>query len=215
VKAGNLVGRGENTLLVTISQIDPILFRVGMAEAEYLGVARRVQEQNARGVSRQQIPIQLFLADGTAHPHVGYLDTVERNVETTTGTIAMQIKFPNPNRLVRPGQFGRVKFDIDVKKGALLVPQRAVQELQNLHSIAVVGADNKVSFRNVTVGPREGSLWVIEDGLKPGEQVIVAGLQKVRDGQVVSPKPAPAETAGGGATSAEAAPAGAAKAEVK
>jgi len=127
----------------------------------------------------------------------------------------MQIKFPNPNRLVRPGQFGRVKFDIDVKKGALLVPQRAVQELQNLHSIAVVGADNKVSFRNVTVGPREGSLWVIEEGLKAGERVIVEGLQKVRDGAVVSPKAAPAEPAGGGAKSAEAAPAGAAKAEVK
>jgi membrane fusion protein, multidrug efflux system len=188
VKAGNLVGRGESTLLVTISQIDPILFRVGMAEAEYLGVARRIQEQKDKGVIRQQVPIQLILADGTEHPHVGYLDTVERNVETTTGTIAMLIKFPNPGRLLRPGQFGRAKFDIDMKKGALLIPQRAVQELQNLYSVAVVGADNKVSFRNVKVGPREGSLWVIEEGLSAGDRVIVEGLQKVREGMVVAPK---------------------------
>jgi membrane fusion protein (multidrug efflux system) len=192
VKAGNLVGRGESTLLVTISQIDPILFRAGIAEAEYLKVARRMQEQQAQGiVQKQKTPIQLILADGSVHPHEGRLDAVERNVDTTTGTIALQIKFPNPERLVRPGQFGRVRFVIDQKKNALLVPQRAVQELQNLYSLAVVGPDNKVSFRNVTVGPREDSLWVIEEGLKPGERVIVEGLQRVREGLVVAPKAAP------------------------
>jgi membrane fusion protein (multidrug efflux system) len=179
-------------LLVTISQIDPILFRAGIAEAEYLKVARRMQEQQALGiVQKQKTPIQLILADGSVHPHEGRLDAVERNVDTTTGTIALQIKFPNPERLVRPGQFGRVRFVIDQKKNALLVPQRAVQELQNLYSLAVVGPDNKVSFRNVTVGPREDSLWVIEEGLKPGERVIVEGLQRVREGLVVAPKAAP------------------------
>ena len=206
VKAGNLVGRGESTLLVTISQIDPILFRAGIAEAEYLKVARRAQEQKQSGAVRgEPVPIQLILADGTVHPYTGGLDAVERNVDTTTGTIALQVRFPNPDRLVRPGQFGRLKFDIDVKKDALLLPQRAVQELQNLYSIAVVGSDNKVSFRNVKVGPREGSLWVIEEGLKPGERVVIEGLQKIRDGMVVAPKAAPAE----------AAPEGAAKAGVK
>jgi membrane fusion protein (multidrug efflux system) len=206
VKAGNLVGRGESTLLVTISQIDPIFFRVGIAEAEYLKVARRAQEQKQSGAARgEPVPIQLILADGSVHPHTGRLDAVERNVDTLTGTIALQIKFDNPERLVRPGQFGRVKFDIDTRKGALLIPQRAVQELQNLYSVAVVGADNKVTFRNVKVGPREGSLWVIEEGLKPGERVVVEGLQKIRDGMVVAPKAAPAE----------AAPEGAAKAGVK
>jgi len=216
VKAGNLVGRGESTLLVTISQIDPILFRAGIAEAEYLKVARRVQEQQAQGVvQKEKTPIQLILADGTVHPQEGYLDAIERNVDTTTGTIALQIKFPNPGRLVRPGQFGRVRFIIDQKKGALLVPQRAVQELQNLYSIAVVGADNKVAFRNVKVGPREGSLWVIEEGLKPGERVVVEGLQKVREGLVVAPKPVPAETKSAVAPSAVAAPEGAAKVGVK
>jgi membrane fusion protein (multidrug efflux system) len=193
VKTGNLVGRGDNTLLVTISQIDPILFRAGMAEAEYLRVARRVQDETAKGTRAAPIPIQLILADGTIHPQEGRVDAIERNIDPTTGTLAIQIKFPNPQRLVRPGQYGRVKFDIDVKKDAILVPQRAVQELQGLYSLAVVGADNKVSFRNVKVGPRDGSLWVIEEGLKPGERVIVEGVQKVREGAVVAPKPMAAE----------------------
>ena len=217
VKAGNLVGRGESTLLVTISQIDPILFRAGIAEAEYLKVARRFTEEQAQGVVRQgKTPIQLILADGTVHPHEGRLDAVERNVDTLTGTIALQIKFDNPERIVRPGQFGRVKFVIDQKKDALLVPQRAVQELQNLYNLAVVGADNKVNFRTVKVGPREGTLWVIEEGLKPGERVVVEGLQRLREGATVNPKPVPAETKPAGAPSAEAAQKGAAKAgEVK
>jgi len=104
VKAGNLVGRGESTLLVTISQIDPIFFRVGIAETEYLKVARRAQEQKQSGAARgEPVPIQLILADGTVHPYTGGLDAVERNVDTTTGTIALQVKFPNPDRLVRPG----------------------------------------------------------------------------------------------------------------
>jgi membrane fusion protein (multidrug efflux system) len=189
VKPGNLVGRGESTLLTTISVIDPIFFRVGIAEAEYLRIARMAQEQNRVGTIRT-IPVQLVLADGTAHPQEGRFDTVERNIDPTTGTLALQITFPNPQRLVRPGQYGRVRFNVDVKKGAVLLPQRAVQELQNLYSIAVVGADNKVSFRNVKVGQRVDSLWVIEEGLKPGEKVIVEGLQRVREGAVVNPTPA-------------------------
>jgi membrane fusion protein (multidrug efflux system) len=186
VKAGNLVGRGESTLLTTISVIDPILVRVGIAEAEYLRIARMAQEQNKVG-TLGTIPVQLLLADGTRHPHEGRFNTVERAIDPTTGTLALQIAFPNPQRLVRPGQYARVRFDIDTKKGAVLVPQRAVQELQNLYSVAVVGSDNKVSFRNVKVGQRFDSLWVIEEGLTAGEKVIVEGLQRVREGTVVNP----------------------------
>ena len=221
VKAGNLVGRGESTLLVTISQIDPILFRVGIAEAEYLKVARRFSEERAQGVvvAGGQTPVQLILADGTVHPHEGRLDAVERNVDTLTGTIALQIKFDNTELIVRPGQFGRVRFVIERKKDALLVPQRAVQELQNLYNLAVVGADNTVSFRTVKVGPREGTLWVIEEGLKPGERVVVEGLQRLREGATVNPKPMPADAAPRETKSAEApaatVQAAGAKAEVK
>jgi membrane fusion protein (multidrug efflux system) len=195
VKVGNLVGRGESTLLDTISVIDPILFRAGIAEAEYLRMAKRAQDDlaaNRTGASAT--PVQLILADGMVHPYEGRLDAVERNIDPTTGTLALQIKFPNPDRVVRPGQYGRVRAVIDTRKNALLVPQRAVQELQNLYSVAVVGSDNKANFRNVKVGPREGSLWVIEEGLKPGDRGVVEGLQRLREGAVVAPKMVPAET---------------------
>jgi len=199
VKPGNLVGRGESTLLTTVSQIDPILFRAGISEAEYLRLARRRDEIKAAGGSAERPGIDLLLADGTVHPHKGSVDAIERAVDPTTGTLAVQVRFPNPEHLIRPGQYGRARFQSEVKKGALLVPQRAVAELQNLFSVAVVGSDNTVAFRNVKVGPRVDSLWVIEEGLKPGERVIVEGLQRVKEGATVSPKPVPAAEAGSGA----------------
>jgi membrane fusion protein (multidrug efflux system) len=195
VKAGNLVGRSESTLLTTVSQVDPILFRAGVSEAEYLRIAKKVLEDGGLKATRQKAEVELLLADGTVHAHKGALDTVERAVDPTTGTLAIQFTFPNPERLVRPGQYGRVRGVTETKKGALLVPQRAVTELQNLYSLAVVGAGNKVEFRNVKVGPRVDELWLIEEGLKPGEKVVVEGLQKVRDGMVVSPKAAAAAPA--------------------
>jgi membrane fusion protein (multidrug efflux system) len=199
VKAGNLVGRGESTLLTTVSQVNPILFRAGVSEADYLRVAKRVLERGGLQATRQKAEVELLLADGTVHAHKGSLDTIERAVDPTTGTLALQFTFPNPERLVRPGQYGRVRGVSEVKTGALLVPQRAVAELQNLYSVAVVGEGNKVAFRNVKVGPRVDGLWVIEEGLKPGEKVVVEGLQRLRDGAVVSPKPAAAASAGKGA----------------
>ena len=136
--------------------------------------------------------ITLILADGTVHPQKGRVDAIEREVDPTTGTLAVQVTFPNPNRLVRPGQYGRARFVVETKAAALLVPQRAVQELQNLYSVAVVGADGKVAFRSVKVGPRVEGLWVIEEGLKAGETVVVEGLQRIRDGMTVAPKAAAA-----------------------
>lgn len=197
VKAGNLVGRGESTLLTTVSNVDPILFRAGISEAEYLRLARRQQATGKQPTARAEI--ELILADGTVHPHLGRVDAIERAVDPTTGTLAVQVAFPNPGRVVRPGQYGRARFVIETKTGALLVPQRAVQELQNLYSVATVTPDNKVAFRNVKVGPRVDGMWVIEQGLVPGERVVVEGLQKVREGTLVSPKPVPASPAGTGA----------------
>jgi membrane fusion protein (multidrug efflux system) len=199
VKAGNLVGRGESTLLTTVSQIDPILFRAGISEAEYLKLAKRVAEQGGSRPGQAKAEIELLLADGTVHPSKGRVEAIERAVDATTGTLAVQFTFPNPGRVVRPGQYGRARFVLETKPGALLVPQRAVTELQNLYSVAVVGEGNKVAFRNVKVGPRVDSLWLIEEGLKPGEKVVVEGLQKARDGMVVSPKAAAAGPTGKGA----------------
>ena len=199
VKAGNLVGRGESTLLTTVSQIDPILFRAGISEAEYLRLAKRVAERGGPQTGQPKAEIELLLADGTLHPSKGRVEAIERAVDATTGTLAVQFTFPNPGRVVRPGQYGRARFVVETKAGALLVPQRAVTELQNLYSVAVVGEGNKVEFRNVKVGPRVDGLWLIEEGLKPGEKVVVEGLQKVRDGMVVSPKAAAATPAGKGA----------------
>ena len=198
VKAGNLVGRGESTLLTTVSQVDPILFRGGISEAEYLRLARRRDEVKNKPTAEAP-GIELILADGTVHPYKGRVDAIERAVDPTTGTLAIQVRFPNPQRLIRPGQYGRARFESELKQGALLVPQRAVAELQNLYSVAVVGTDNKVAFRNVKVGPRVDGLWVIEEGLKPGERVVVEGLQKVREGSVVSPKPMATASPGSGA----------------
>ena len=194
VKPGNLVGRGDATLLTTVSQMDPIVFRVGITEADYLRIA--AGERGKAGEAATAAGIELTLADGTAYPHKGKLGPVERAVNAATGTLGIQLLFPNPNSVLRPGQYGRARLLLSTKAGALLVPQRAVQELQGLYSVAVVGADNTVAFRSVKVGQRVDSLWVIEEGLKPGEKVIVEGLQRVKDGMTVTPKPAPPTGAG-------------------
>jgi membrane fusion protein (multidrug efflux system) len=186
VQPGSLVGRGESTLLTTISQINPIIFRVGITEADYLRLIKRAPEH----VSRAQAEgVQLTLADGTLLPGRGQVRTAERAVNAATGTLAVEIVFPNPDSSVRPGQYGRARALIEMKAGALLVPQRAVQAMQNLYSVALVAGDNQVAFRNVKVGPRIDDLWVIEEGLKPGEQVVVEGLQGIQDGMTVRTKP--------------------------
>jgi membrane fusion protein (multidrug efflux system) len=206
VKPGNLVGRGESTLLTTISQTNPMLFRVGVTEADYLRIARRRAGASPGSAPQSREGIELTLADGTRYPHTGRVNTVERAVDPTTGTLGLELEFPNPDELLRPGQYGRVRILLENKPAALLIPQRAVQELQNLYNVAVVGTDNKVAFRNVKVGQRVETLWVIEDGLKAGERVVVEGLQRIQDGMTVTAKPAPAapDAAGGGAAAGEA-----------
>ena len=191
-KVGSLVAGGE-TLLNTVSQINPIFFRCAIAEAEYLRLARR-------GAGRydsldKKFGVDLILADGSVHPHKGRLDSVERAVDPTTGTLTGQFSFPNPEQILRPNQYGRARFVTDLKQAAVLVPQRAVQEIQGLYSVMVVTPDATVEQRMVKTGERVGNSWVIDSGAKPGEKVIVEGIQKVRPGITVSAKPARMEQA--------------------
>ena len=200
VNAGNLVGRGESTLLTTVSKIDPIIFKVGVTEADYLRIIKR--DPSRAGKEPRAAGIELTLADGTVHPHTGTLGPVDREVTAATGTLGVQIIFPNPQSVLRPGQFGRARVLIESKQDAMLVPQRAVQELQDLHRVAVVTGGNKVEFRNVKVGPRVDALWVIEDGIKPDDMVVAEGLQAVSDGMTVRTKAIPAAGAGASAGAA-------------
>ena len=184
-KVGSLVGRGESTLLNTVSQINPILFRCAIAEAEYLRLARREASSKP---GQKQANVELILADGTIFPHKGRLDAIERAVDTTTGTLMGQFSFPNPEQLLRPGLYGKARFVTDIKDDALLVPQLAVQEIQGLYSVMVVKPDATVEQRMVKAGERVGNLWIINSGVKPGEKVIVEGLQKVQPGVKVVAK---------------------------
>ena len=186
VKVGNLVGRGLATPLTTISVIDPIIFHVSINEADYLQVARRAPERI--GGTPRLGNIVLTLADGTVYPQKGRVGLIERAVDPTTGTLGVQLYFPNPQKILRPNQYGRARVLIDTRRGALLVPQRAVQQLQNLFNVAVVDAENRVAFKNVTVGPRVDTRWVIEKGLERNERVVVEGLQRIRDGMTVAAK---------------------------
>jgi membrane fusion protein (multidrug efflux system) len=181
VYPGTLVGRGQSTLLTHISQVGTIHVRFTIPERDYLFYARRREERGLQN-TRSQLPFELVLADGTVHPHQGQLVFVDRNVDPQTGTILLEASFPNPGGIVRPGQFGRVRAAVEVKHDAALVPQRAVQELQGIYNVAVVGQDGTIEMRMVEVGERIGSLWVVDSGLKPGERVVVEGLQKVRPG---------------------------------
>jgi len=199
VKPGNLVGKGEATLMTTISQIDPLIFRVGVTEADFLRVAKRYPARI--GKAARVGNIELTLSDGTIHPQKGRVGVIDRAVNPQTGTIGVQIYFPNPDFVLRPGQYGRARILLETLAGALLVPQRAVQEMQNLYSVAVVGPGNTVSFRNVKVGSRlDSGLWVIEDGLKPTDEVVVEGLQRIADNMTVRTRPmadaAPVATSG-------------------
>ena len=183
VKPGNLVGRGENTLLTVVSNVESIHVRSNISERDYLRLAR------AKGAmpEKHSDNFELVLADGSIHNHKGNLVFADRAIDPTTGTLGIEASFPNPEHIVRPGQYARVRVVIDQKENAILVPQTAVQELQGNYSVAVVGTDNKVTLRTVQAGDRFGSLWLIESGLNAGEKIIVEGLQKIREGVVVNP----------------------------
>jgi membrane fusion protein, multidrug efflux system len=183
---GNLLT--PSTELTTVSQLNPIKVIFPVAEQEYLRYAR-TQAGRAREDDPRKGALELILADGSVFPERGTLSVVGREVDPRTGTLTLEGLFANPNNILRPGGYAKVRAAIDVLPNALVVPQSAVQNFQGTTQVAVVTPENKVAIRNVTTGPRLGSEWVISDGVKPGERVIVEGLQKVRDGMTVAPKP--------------------------
>lgn len=204
---GNLVGPSSTQELTTVSSVNPIKAFINVSEREYL--EGRESNQNV-----ENIPLELILADGSVYPHKGKFSLADRQVDPTTGTLKVGTLFVNQNSLLRPGQYGRVRAVMSVRKAALLVPQRAVTELQGKYLVAVVKADNTAELRPVKVAEVVGSLWVITEGLKPGEKIIVEGIQKVRPGSPVNPQPYnPDGQAKKGSAAAEGKPAAPAKQE--
>jgi RND family efflux transporter MFP subunit len=194
VQIGNLVS--PTAVLTSVSQVNPIKAYFPISEQEYMHFAERINAHNQQEVPSDAPPFDLILADGSVYPHKGTLLLTDRQIDVTTGSIRVVCAFPNPKNILRPGQFGRVRAAGDVRPGALLVPQRAVTELQGSYQVAVVGNDNKVNIRPVKVGERVDAMWIVESGVKPGESVIVEGLQKVRDGATVKVKQAATPTKG-------------------
>src|SRR5580698_3134740 len=207
VQIGNLVS--PTAVLTSVSRVEPIKAYFPISEQTYMKFAKRINASNRRDDMediKDAPTLQLILADGTVYAHPGKILYTDRQVDITTGTIRVASSFPNPENILRPGQCGRIRAATETVNGALLVPQKAVNELQGMYQIAVVGDGNKVSIRSVKVGDRSGENWIIQDGVKPGEMVIVEGLQKVRDGSLVKPKQQTAP-----ATGAAGAPSGTAK----
>jgi membrane fusion protein (multidrug efflux system) len=187
-QVGALVSPTSPTL-TTVSTVDPIKVYFTASEQEYLDFTHRYPTADQRQAHTHQLDLSLILADGTVYPHRGTFDFADRQVDVRTGAIRLAGLFPNPGQSLRPGQYGRVRTAIETQHGALLVPQQAVSELQGSHQVAVVGSDNKVSIQPVTLGDTFGAQWLVRDGVKPGQRVIAEGLQKVRQGMTVNPKP--------------------------
>jgi membrane fusion protein (multidrug efflux system) len=187
MQIGNLVG--PTSVLTSVSQVDPIKAYFTVSEQEFTDFHRRYPTEESLQEARKRAHLQLILADGKVFEQPGSIYFADREVNPGTGAIRIAGLFANPNNLLRPGQYGRVRTSVKTQTGALLVPQRAVSEIQGSYQVAVVGGDNKVSIRPVTVGERVGNLWIISKGIKPGERVVVEGLQKVKEGAPVNPRP--------------------------
>ena len=189
-KVGDFVGREPNPVILNVvSQTDTVLVEFFLTENQYLEAARRYLEETVDGrpPEGKRVELELILSDGTVYPEKGQVDFIDREVDPTTGAILLQASFPNPQGLLRPGQFAKVKVRAETVKDGILIPQRCVSELQGLFSVYVVGEDNTVKERKVTLGPAVGSAYLVKEGLKAGEQVVYEGLQLVRDGVVVKP----------------------------
>ena len=191
VRVGNLVGQGSPTLLTTVSNVDPIRFTFHIGESAYVEYAERLKQLAQGPPQAPNDPahsVKLVLAGNRPYPSEGYIAVVGREVDPSTGTLMLQALFPNPERLLRPGQYGRLRFT-DELKDAVVVPQRAVQSQQGQDQVAVIDDGGKAELRTVKLGPVTGSFVIIESGLKAGEKTVIDGLQKVRAGQLVSATP--------------------------
>jgi len=187
-KVGDFVGKDPNPVILNaVSQVDTILVTFFITESQYLAVARHLAQADSEEVENRQPNLELILIDGSVYDHKGRVDFVDRAVDTTTGAMLVQASFPNPEKLLRPGQFARVRVEVTKVKDGILIPQRCVMELQGLYNVFVVDAENKIVTREISAGPKVGSFWLIEKGLKPGEKVVYEGLQKVKVGMIVNP----------------------------
>jgi len=189
-QVGDLVGPSSPSL-TTVSSVNPILAVFTASEQEYLNATRELQRQGFTTADEgfRKVEFRLKLADGSDYPEIGRFYALDRNVDIRTGAIQVQVQFPNRGNLLRPGGFARVSAVVRIAQGALLVPQRAITELQGGYQVAVLGPDNKVGIRAVKVGEKTGPYWIVTEGLKPGEKVIAEGTQKAAEGTIVNPKP--------------------------
>ena len=189
---GDLVGPASGEL-TTVSTVDPIKAYYNVTEQAYLNFTKLFLTESNRYERLRQLEIELILSDGTVYPFKGKIYAADRQISPTTGALKVAALFPNPNAALRPGEFGRVRVKFDLASGALLVPQKAVMELQGSFQVAVVEADNKIHIQPVRVGERNGPLWIIQEGLHPGQRVVVEGTQKVKEGAVVNATNVPPE----------------------
>ena len=189
-QVGDFVGPQSANPLTTISTVNPILANFNPSEQEYLKTMREAAKSGDSGVQvLERLDWDLELTDGTTYPEKGHFYALDRQVNIQTGSILVQIQFPNPRNMLRPGGFGNISSVVKLQKGALLIPQRAVTDVQGKYLVAVVAEDNKVSIRPVVAGAKFGDMWIIDEGLKPGDRVVVEGTQKVQEGMLVNPKP--------------------------
>ena len=190
-KVGDFVGRQPSPIILnTVSRIDTVLVQFFITESQYLQFMRRHMERAEKGKFEEveKANLELILSDGSIYKHKGKPDFVNREVDPQTGALLIQASFPNPDELLRPGQFARVKGEIEVVKNGILIPQRCIVELQGTFSVYVLGPENKIQMKEVKVGPKIDSFWLIREGLKSGQKVVYEGLQKVKDGTVVEAK---------------------------
>jgi membrane fusion protein (multidrug efflux system) len=188
-QVGDLVGPATG-VLTTVSTVDPIKANFTVPDQRYVAYTQRwASDPEARAEHERQLEFELILANGSLYPHKGRLFAVDNDVDVRTGVQRIATLFPNPGNILRGGQFARVRMRAEIRQGALLVPQRAVTDLQGIYQVVVVGADNKAEVRLVKPGRRIEQRWIIEEGLKPGERIVVEGTQKARAGVMVNPKP--------------------------